>query len=124
MKYILVPIEPTKEMLEAGEATFEPTYTGTCVSTPHAIWDAMIKAYIENKYLEMLKLLREHEYPEWVNWVCIDSEGIGIFSYEPELMNGSYCGIEKDYKADNITSKTTSEKPLLFTIEQIKNAKL
>ena len=42
--YILVPIVPTEEMCEAGEETFTPCYTGTPVSTPVCVWDAMIKA--------------------------------------------------------------------------------
>lgn len=40
----LVPIEPTIEMLDAGEDTFVPTYTGTPVSAPIDVYRAMIAA--------------------------------------------------------------------------------
>src|SRR5690606_33647635 len=40
----LVPIEPTHEMLDAGEDTFVPTYTGTPVSTPIDVCLAMLAA--------------------------------------------------------------------------------
>jgi len=40
----LVPIEPTIEMIDAGENTFSPCYTGTSVSSPDQVWAAMIQA--------------------------------------------------------------------------------
>lgn len=40
----LVPIKPTQEMFDAGEDTFVPCYTGTPVSSPDAVWAAMVKA--------------------------------------------------------------------------------
>lgn len=45
----LVPIEPTYEMLEAGEGTFVPTYTGTPVSVPFDVYRAMLAAAPEAK---------------------------------------------------------------------------
>ena len=42
--FILVPIVPTEKMYQAGEETFVPCYTGTPVSSPGLVWDAMIKA--------------------------------------------------------------------------------
>ena len=45
----LVPIEPTHEMLYAGEDTFIPTYTGTPVSAPIDVYRAMIAAAPEAK---------------------------------------------------------------------------
>ena len=41
--YVLVPIEPTAKMLDSGEDTFAPCYTGTPVSDPYSVWSAMIK---------------------------------------------------------------------------------
>ncbi len=38
----LVPEIQTKEMYEAGEDTFVPSYTGTPVSTPGLVWEAML----------------------------------------------------------------------------------
>lgn len=40
--YVIVPIEPTEAMLEAGKATFFRTYAGTATSTPHSVWKAMV----------------------------------------------------------------------------------
>ena len=45
----LVPIEPTHEMLDAGEDTFVPTYTGTPVSAPIDVYCAMLAAAPEAK---------------------------------------------------------------------------
>ena len=45
----LVPIEPTHEMLDAGEDTFVPTYTGTPVSAPIDVYRAMLAAAPEAK---------------------------------------------------------------------------
>ena len=45
----LVPIEPTHEMLDAGEDTFFPTYTGTPVSAPIDVYRAMLAAAPEAK---------------------------------------------------------------------------
>ena len=45
----LVPIEPTSEMLGAGEDTFVPTYTGTPVSAPIDVYRAMLAAAPETK---------------------------------------------------------------------------
>jgi len=45
----LVPVEPTSEMLDAGEATFISTYTGTPTSSPGEVWAAMIAAIPETK---------------------------------------------------------------------------
>jgi len=45
----LVPIEPTHEMLDAGEDTFVFTYTGTPVSTPIDVYRAMLAAAPEAK---------------------------------------------------------------------------
>jgi hypothetical protein len=45
----LVPVEPTSEMLDAGEATFISTYTGTPTSSPGEVWAAMIAAIPEIK---------------------------------------------------------------------------
>ena len=45
----LVPIEPTYEMLEAGEGTFVPTYTDTPVSVPFDVYRAMLAAAPEAK---------------------------------------------------------------------------
>ena len=45
----LVPIEPTHEMLDAGEDTFLPTYTGTPTSSPIAVYRAMLDAAPEAK---------------------------------------------------------------------------
>ena len=40
----LVPIEPTHEMLEAGEGALVPTYTDTPVSVPFDVYRAMLAA--------------------------------------------------------------------------------
>ena len=40
----LMPIEPTYEMLEAGEDTCVPTYTDTPVSVPFDVYSAMLAA--------------------------------------------------------------------------------
>ena len=45
----LVPIEPTYEMLEAGEGAFVPTYTDTPVSVPFDVYRAMLAAAPEAK---------------------------------------------------------------------------
>ena len=45
----LVPVEPTYEMLEAGEDTCVPTYTDTPVSVPFDVYSAMIAAAPEPK---------------------------------------------------------------------------
>ena len=45
----LVPIEPTSEMLGAGEDTFVTTYTGTPVSAPIDVYRAMLAAAPEAK---------------------------------------------------------------------------
>ena len=45
----LVPIEPTHEMLDAGEDTFLPTYTGTPTSSPTAVYRAMLDVAPEAK---------------------------------------------------------------------------
>ena len=45
----LVPIEPTYEMLEAGEDTLIPTYTDTPVSVPFDVYRAMLAAAPEAK---------------------------------------------------------------------------
>lgn len=45
----LVPIEPTHEMLDAGEDTYIPTYTGTSVSEPIDVYRAMLAAAPEAK---------------------------------------------------------------------------
>ena len=45
----LVPIEPTSEMLGAGEDTFVTTYTGTPVSAPIDVYRAMLAAAPETK---------------------------------------------------------------------------
>ena len=45
----LVPIEPTHEMLDAGEDTFVPTYTGTPASAPIDVYRAMLAAAPEAK---------------------------------------------------------------------------
>lgn len=45
----LVPIEPTYEMLEAGEDTCVPTYTDTPVSVPFDVYSAMLAATPEAK---------------------------------------------------------------------------
>ena len=45
----LVPIEPTPEMLGAGEDTFVPAYTGTPVSAPIDVYRAMLAAAPEAK---------------------------------------------------------------------------
>ena len=37
-------MEPSEGMLEAGENTFSPSYTGTPVSSPGAVWQAMLQA--------------------------------------------------------------------------------
>lgn len=42
--FTIVSKEPTEAMLEAGEATFFHTYTGTSTSTPDSVWKAMVKA--------------------------------------------------------------------------------
>ena len=47
--YKLMPIEPTQEMLDAGEDTFVPTYTGTPASSPIAVYRAMLAAAPEAK---------------------------------------------------------------------------
>jgi hypothetical protein len=41
--WVVVPIKPTQRMLQAGEETFVPCYTGTPVSSPKAVWQAMIE---------------------------------------------------------------------------------
>ena len=45
----LVPIEPTYEMLEAGEGALVPTYTDTPVSVPFDVYRAMLAAAPEAK---------------------------------------------------------------------------
>ena len=45
----LVPIEPTYEMLEAGEGALVPTYTDTPVSVPFDVYRAMLEAAPEAK---------------------------------------------------------------------------
>ena len=45
----LVPIEPTSEMLGAGEDTFVTTYTGTPVRAPIDVYRAMLAAAPEAK---------------------------------------------------------------------------
>jgi hypothetical protein len=45
----LVPIEPTYEMLEAGEGALVPTYTDTPVSVPDDVYRAMLAAAPEAK---------------------------------------------------------------------------
>ena len=45
----LVPIEPTYEMLEAGEDTLVPTYTDTPVSVPFDVYRAMLASAPEAK---------------------------------------------------------------------------
>jgi hypothetical protein len=40
----LVPVEPTAAMLDAGEETFVSGYSGTPISTPRAVWSAMLAA--------------------------------------------------------------------------------
>ena len=45
----LVPIEPTYEMLEAGEGAIAPTYTDTPVSVPFDIYRARLAAAPEAK---------------------------------------------------------------------------
>lgn len=38
----LVPKEPTQEMFDAGDGTFECSYTGTPTSSPARVWVAML----------------------------------------------------------------------------------
>ena len=45
----LVPLEPTYEMLEAGEGALVPTYTDTPVSVPFDVYRAMLAAAPEAK---------------------------------------------------------------------------
>ena len=45
----LVPVEPTYEMLEAGEGALVPTYTDTPVSVPFDVYRAMLAAAPEAK---------------------------------------------------------------------------
>ena len=45
----LVPIEPTYEMLEAGEGALVPTHTDTPVSVPDDVYRAMLAAAPEAK---------------------------------------------------------------------------
>ena len=45
----LVPIEPTYEMLEAGEGALVPTYTDTPVSVPDDVYRAMLASAPEAK---------------------------------------------------------------------------
>lgn len=40
----LVPIEPTQEMLLAGEESYTPTHTGTPIATPSEVYTAMLSA--------------------------------------------------------------------------------
>ena len=47
--YKLVPIEPTYEMLEAGEGARVPTYTDTPVSVPFDVYRAMLAVAPEAK---------------------------------------------------------------------------
>ena len=45
----LVPIEPTQEMLDAGEDTFVSSLSGTPTSSPIAVYRAMLAAAPEAK---------------------------------------------------------------------------
>ncbi len=40
---------PSHAVIEAGDDTFVPSYTGTPVSTPENVWQAMLKAILEGK---------------------------------------------------------------------------
>lgn len=43
-KRAIVPVEPTEEMLEAAEAVYFHTYTGTPTATPGSVYAAMLTA--------------------------------------------------------------------------------
>lgn len=46
---VIVPVEPTVGMLEAGENAFFSTYTGTLTATPWDVYRSMLQASQESE---------------------------------------------------------------------------
>ena len=47
--YVVVPVEPTRKMLEAAEDAYTCGYTGTPTAVPAYVWKAMIDAIRNQK---------------------------------------------------------------------------